>query len=108
MSRFIENAAKLLDAAETALQAGQVPSDMTILVSSTGGIRMIADSDWPLDSLRTHHGADMAYRITEHRHSVRIEGRSGTNKCLLETPKPAQTARLLLGGYCATASVTLS
>ena len=47
MSRFVANAVSLLDAAENASRAGHTPSDMTILISPEGGIRMIADSDWP-------------------------------------------------------------
>lgn len=69
---------------------------MTILIGSDGAIRMVADSDWPLDSLASHHGAHTAYRVTEHRGSVRVEGREGLKTCLLEKAKPAQVARFLL------------
>ena len=68
---------------------------MTILVGRDG-IRMIADSEWPLDSLLWHHGADTAYRVTERRGSIRVEGREGSRRCLLESNSPARTARALL------------
>ncbi len=68
---------------------------MTILVGRDG-IRMIADSEWPLDSLLWHHGADRAYRVTERRGSIRVEGREGSRRCLLESNSPARTARALL------------
>jgi hypothetical protein len=58
---------------------------------------MIADSDWPLDSLQAHHGASMAYRITQEREKVRVEGREGLRTCQVETPNPARAARLILG-----------
>ncbi len=68
---------------------------MTILVGRDG-IRMIADSEWPLDSLLWHHGADTAYRVTERRGSIRVEGREGSRRCLLEANSHARTARALL------------
>ena len=89
---------QILDAAESALQSGQTPTDMTILISAEGGIHMVADSDWPLDSLQSHHGAKMAYRVSQNASHVRVEGREQSRTCLLETVKPKQAARVLLGG----------
>lgn len=91
MSRFTQNAAEILNAAES---AGS-PSDWTILVGADG-IRMIADSDWPLDSLLWHHGAQSAYRVTERRGSIRVEGREGSRTCVLESAGMRATARMLL------------
>jgi hypothetical protein len=92
VSRFAEDAQSIFDAAES---AGS-PSDMTILMGPEG-IRMIADSDWPLDSLLQLHGAQTAYRISQHRGSVRVEGRDGcTRRCVLESVNHAETARRLL------------
>ena len=96
MSRFVDNAVEIFNAAESALQAGQTPADMTILISAEGGIRMVADSDWPLDSLQAHHGARMAYRVSQRASIVRVEGRAGSRTCLFETAKPERAARLLL------------
>ncbi|HMD48086.1 MAG TPA: hypothetical protein VKG79_03270, partial [Bryobacteraceae bacterium] len=92
MSRFVDNAMQLLEAAESAVQAGHVPSDLTILISPEGGIHMVAESDWPLDTLQLHHGARMAYRISQTAANVRVEGRAGSRTCLLETAKPEQAA----------------
>lgn len=91
MSRFVDYAHEILDAAESAPSC----SDVTILMGPNG-IRMIADSDWPLDSLILHHGAQSAYRVSERKGSVRVEGREGSRKCLLESRSPAETARLML------------
>lgn len=71
---------------------------MTILLGPNG-IRMIADSDWPLDSLLWHHGAETAYRVSEHRGSVRVEGREGSRTCVFEAVSPAHTARMLLAAH---------
>jgi hypothetical protein len=98
VSRFLENAAKLLDAAECAVQSGHTPSHLTILVGCEGGIRMIADSDWPLDSLQAHHGATMAYRVSQAHEKVRVEGREGVRTCVFESPAAPSAARLILGG----------
>jgi hypothetical protein len=97
VSRFLENAASLLEAAESAVQCGNTPSHLTILLGCEGGLRMIADSDWPLESLQAHHGATMAYRVTQEHEKVRVEGREGLRTCVIETPDPTRAARLILG-----------
>ena len=91
MSRFAEHAQNILDAAESAGTC----SDMTILLGPDG-IRMIADSDWPLDSLISHHGANTAYRVSQNQGAVRVEGREGSRRCVLESVSHATTARMLL------------
>ena len=96
MTRFAEQAHNILDAAESASGRGESPTEMTILIGQDGGIHMIAESDWPLDSLVWHHGAKTAYRVSEQHGSVRVEGREGSRTCLLESAKPAHVARMLL------------
>jgi len=96
VSRFVDNAMRLLEAAESAVQSGHTPSDLTVLITDEGGIRMVADSDWPLDALQLHHGARMAYRVSQTAANVRVEGRAGSRTCLFETAKPVRAARLLL------------
>jgi hypothetical protein len=83
----------ILKAAESAGSC----SNMTILIGQEGGIHMIADSDWPLDSLTWHHGAKTAYRVSEQCGSVRVEGREGSRTCVMESVKPIEIARFLLG-----------
>ena len=92
----MDNAVEIFDAAENAARSGHAPSDMTILITQEGGIRMLADSDWPLDSLQLEHGAKMAYRVSQNASVVRVEGRAGSRTCLFETEKPERVARLLL------------
>ena len=96
MNGFVDNAVNILSAAENCLESGHTPSDMTILIMPEGGIRMVADSDWPLDSLQMHHGAKMAYRVNQSASIVRVEGRAGSRTCLFETAKPERVARFLL------------
>ena len=96
VSRFVENAVQILEAAESAVESGHTPSDVTILIGPEGSLRMVADSDWPLDSLQLFHGSNMAYRVSQRASMVRVEGRAGSRTCLFETPKPERAARLLL------------
>jgi hypothetical protein len=96
VSRFVDNAVQIFDAAENAVRSGHTPSEMTILIGAEGGIRMLVDSDWPLDSLQAQHGAGMAYRVSQNASAVRVEGRAGSRTCLFETPRPERAARHLL------------
>lgn len=96
MNRFWENAASIAKTAEQSWQCDATDSPLTILIGPSGEIHMIADSDWPLDSLQIEHGAQMAYRITRQETKVRIEGRAGSQTCLFEAGKPDGVARLLL------------
>jgi hypothetical protein len=91
VSRCADRAQSILEAAES----GGSCSAMSVLMGPAG-IRLIADSDWPLDSLLSHHGANTAYRVTENRGALHVEGREGSLRCQLESVTPATTARLLL------------
>lgn len=97
VSRFVENAMKLMDAAETAVQTGQTPSHLTILLGCEGGMRMIADSDWTLDALQTYHGASAVYRVSQKQERLRVEGREGLRRCMFESPSTQMAAKLILG-----------
>ncbi len=97
MSQFIDNAARIFETAESTLVSAREFSDTTILISPTGGIRIVAGSDWPLRSLKEHHGAQMAYRVSRQETSVRVQGWAGGRTCLFETEKPQGAARRLLG-----------
>jgi hypothetical protein len=94
VSRFFECAREILD---TATAAGD-PSEATILITSEGGIRILSESDWPLDRLVAHHGARSAYRVSSRSDRIAVEGRSRTESCRLESlrfPLRAGTSPLL-------------
>ena len=84
VSPFAEQAQSLLDAALAALARGESCQEMTVLISREGGIQMCANSDWPLESLMVERGARTGYRVSPRRGSVRVEGREGLRRCLLE------------------------
>lgn len=99
MSRFVENAVKLMKAAESAAEAGHSPTDMAILISAQGNIRMVANSDWPLESLQRYHGSRTAYRVSKQNDKVRVDGREAGRTCTFESEDPNTAARLILGGF---------
>jgi len=94
---FTEQAYEILEAAEAAASKGLACAEWTLLVTHEGSLRMFADSDWPLDRLAGEQGARAAYRVSEHRGSLRVEARSGLRSCTVESRTPRQVARLLLG-----------
>jgi hypothetical protein len=96
VGRFTQNAESMFEAAEAVRDAGSQPTDMTIVIGAQGGIRMIADSDWPLESLEAHHGAQMVYRVSQHNDTIRLEGKAGRRTCVLESEKLNTVARRLL------------
>ena len=85
VNRFAEDAQNLLDAALAAVQRGESCQEMTILIGRDGAIQLCADSDWPLDSLMLDRGARTGYRVSPARNSVRVEGREGLLRCVLES-----------------------
>ncbi len=101
MSLFAEHMQQIFDtalAAQCGEENGGENGEVTILIGQDNEICMIADSDWPLDSLVRERGAKSAYRVTGSPNgSVRVEGREGLRRCVMETSSPARTARLLLG-----------
>lgn len=97
MSQFVENAARIFETAERAASDGHSLSSTTILISPTGGIQILADNDWPLESLQAYHGAQMAYRVSQQETAVRVQGRAGGKTCLFEADRPEKVARRLLG-----------
>lgn len=97
MDLFLDHARQILEAAETASRQGEGCSPLTILIGQEGGIHMVADSDWPLESLTLHRGAKAGYRVTERQGEVQVEGQGHRRSCILKSTSPAAIPRLLLG-----------
>ncbi|MBC8165985.1 MAG: hypothetical protein H7Y20_08940 [Bryobacteraceae bacterium] len=85
MNDFIENALRVLNTAENAMGTGHRPTDFTILIGDHGASRMIADSDWPLQSLRIEHGARAVYRVRSRAGSVQVDGEMAGRSCQFST-----------------------
>lgn len=93
---FLENARNIFEAAQNVFDSTGSVDAMSILISPDGGIHMVAGSEWSLQSLEAHHGARMAYRVSQRDGRVQLEGRAGVRTCLFEAGKPNGAARLLL------------
>lgn len=91
MDEFLANAGQLLESAQAAGGAA-AESPVSILIGHNGAIRAVSASDWPLDSLAREYGARMAYRISRSGRMVRVEGRHGARRCLLEAEVGARRA----------------
>ena len=96
MDRFLDNAARILAGGQSAVQAGCSGSAWTVLITREGGIRMVADSDWPLESLARESGADMAYRVSVNGSRINVDGLSHGRRCALQSEPPAAAFRRLL------------
>jgi len=93
---LLENAQKILETAESAARNGESCTSLTILMGLEGGMRVIAQSDWPLDSLALHYGARAVFRVSERYGCIRVEAREGARSCILES-SPAPPLHLLPG-----------
>lgn len=91
MSAFLKHAEEIL---ETAGQGSGEDCRLSILVGRDGAIRMVAGSDWELEPLRMHHGAQAAYRVTRRAGCVQLEGRSDEGACLLHSGQEPAAGRL--------------
>lgn len=98
MSRFLEHAANLLEAANAAAQVDGGCSNMTVLLGRNRGVEIVMDSDWAADALRAERGADMAFQVCRKGSRITVEGRSCSGQsCRLEADLPQNVSRALLG-----------
>jgi hypothetical protein len=94
---FWADAENIFETARHASQSGSPDCDWAILIGPQGDIRMLEAAGWALPSLLAQHGAQTAYRVTREGGRVCLEGRRGSETCLLRSESPAATARHLLG-----------
>jgi hypothetical protein len=93
---FWADAQDLFETARQASQAGSPDCDWAILIGPPGGIRMLEATGWELPSLLIEHGAHTGYRVIRQGGRVSLEGRRGSETCMLRSESPAATARHLL------------
>ena len=96
MTDFLANAERIFETAASADSAELQSGDLAILIGQDGAIRMLMGTDWPLDSLQAHHGATAAYRVSRSGVQVRVEGKSRTGSCLLQSEPVSSIAKRLL------------
>jgi hypothetical protein len=78
---------------QTAL-AGE--GEVSILIGQDGAIRMLTGADWSLEALQAYHGARAVYRVERNGGRLRVEGRSSSASCVLDTGQTTSMARRLL------------
>jgi hypothetical protein len=88
MDRFLADAENILETSVRVARHGEKPTNMVILIGVQNQIRMLADCDWPLDSIRNESGARSAYRVTARANAVIVEGAEGGRTCRLEQTIP--------------------
>jgi hypothetical protein len=93
---FLTNAERILETAASADGAELESGALAILIGQDGGIHMLMGTDWPLDSLQAHHGASAAYRVSRTGGQTRVEGKSRTGSCLLQSEPASSVAKRLL------------
>jgi hypothetical protein len=88
VSEFLRQAEDILD---TAFQ-GETDRDLVILIDRLGGMRMMDPTGWSLPALSSEYGANAVYRVERRGDAIRVEGLSGSERCLLQrksrAPKP--------------------
>jgi hypothetical protein len=93
---LLRNAERIFETAASADGAELESGTLAILIGQDGAIHMLMDTDWPLESLQSHHGATAAYRVSRTGSQVRVEGKSRTSSCVLESEPAASIARRML------------
>lgn len=84
MDRFLADAANILQTGLNVLASGRQPSDLVILTGVDGQNQLLAECDWPLETIRIERGAHCAYRISSHLGTVVVEGAQQGRRCRLE------------------------
>jgi hypothetical protein len=96
VSDFLTNAERIFETAASANGPELEFGALAILIGQDGAIRMLMNSDWPVDSLQAHHGASAAYRVSRSGGQVRVEGKSQTGSCLLQSEPVSSVAKRFL------------
>jgi len=92
---LFRNAESILATATSQEGSGLESGSLAILVAEDGAIRMLMGTDWPLASLQEHYCAT-AYLVSRSAGQVRVEGKSRTGSCVLESMSPAGVAKRML------------
>ena len=80
MSAFLRRAEDILD---TAFE-GDADQDVLILIDRQGGMRILDSCGWTLPAVTAEYGASAVYHVERRRGTVRVEGLSGAERCLLQ------------------------
>jgi hypothetical protein len=93
---LLRDAERILETAASTDGVELESGNLAILIGQDGAIRMLMGTDWPLESLQARHGAGAAYRVSRLGSHVRVEGKSRTGSCVLESEAPGVIAKRIL------------
>jgi len=79
VSAFLRQGEDVLD---TAIGGGD--QDVVIVIGGQGGIRLMDAAGWTLPALSAEYGATAVYRVERRGDATRVEGLSGSERCLLQ------------------------
>jgi hypothetical protein len=99
VSDFLDNAGRIFETATSTGGSELESGALSIVIGQDGAIRMVMGSDWPLHSLQAHYGASAVYRVTRDTSQLRVEGKSRTASCLLQSEPPQSVAKRLLADH---------
>jgi hypothetical protein len=85
VSFLVDNARRLAEVAQNQDSGEPV---WTFMIGPEGGIEMVRGADEPLDTFLLSRGARAAWRVRRERGVIRVEGRMGRERCLIEQPFP--------------------
>jgi hypothetical protein len=100
VSAFLQQAEGILDVAGAGAPGSR---EIAIVLSPQGSIRMLDSAGWSLPALSAEFGATAVFRVERRGHTLRVEGFSGLERCLLQrdirTPHTAKPFRSGAGFY---------
>jgi len=68
-----------------------------MVLDRQGGLRILKPEGWLLPALAAEFGAEAVYKVERRGSSVRVEGWSGSERCLLQGQNSGDRLRSLLG-----------
>jgi hypothetical protein len=88
VSAFLRQAEEIL---EIAVSGGSESPNTAIVIDRQGGMRMLDPSGWSLPALSAEFGASSVFKVERRAGAVRVEGMSGSERCLLQRASVAQS-----------------
>ena len=95
MGAFLQRAEDILDTAFL----GDCDQDILIVIERSGGMRMMESAGWALPAAAAEFAAESVFHVRRCGATVRVEGLSGTERCLLQRKSPNTVLGLGMSGF---------
>ena len=90
MSAFLRMAEQILDVASGSAPDHVERGEHFIVFDHNGGMRMVESRGWSLGGLREECGAREIFRVERFAGTVKVEGWSRTERCVIQRQRPAR------------------